>query len=466
MPLPFNVYEFFRFILPGGYIVLVLILYLFVFFNIPVPDQLLSSQSVIYFFAAFILSLVIDSRDMIQYGRGHFLEADYFQKAFASTYLLKRCSSCDKKSSCNARLTKKNFINVWFNLFNEYVPEYTRNMVLTLGYLCRTSFYFHIFSSLFLSIGGITTIVMLILKKFPVGRSYLTLIFLVGLCIITQAIYLSNHVSRRNEKRLVTFFRGLNPYRSVLFVLLAMGMIKSRSRIDEQEETKATGLWRRWLTHCEVQKEWMRINERLLQEKICRQHKEIVINQCEPIEQNFKNVLQFIKDKQIKDLIVKILSMAPKYFWRIPSSSSGKWHPSDEDKVGGKVLHTKRSVYIAYHLARMEELNELEKDLLIGAMIVHDICCQGSEDEASSTTMPEHGLLVQKKTKSLRDSPYYAEIMAIVQAHMGHWGPVKPKKKLEKLAHMADYISSRKAVKIDIDQAIEEIHETTKNEKK
>lgn len=184
------------------------------------------------------------------------------------------------------------------------------------------------------------------------------------------------------------------------------------------------------------------------------------------IEQNFKNELDLIKDIQIKDLIVKILSMAPKYFWRIPSSSSGKWHPSDEDKVGGKVLHTKRSVYIAYHLARMDELKELEKDLLIGAMIVHDICCQGSEDEALSTTMPEHGLLVQKKTKSLQDSPYYAAIMAIVQTHMGHWGPVKPEKKLEKLAHIADYISSRKAAKIDIDQAIEEIHETTKNEKK
>ena len=268
MPLPFNVYEFFRFILPGGYIVLVFVLYLSIFFDIPMPDKFLSTQSAIYFFAAFILSLVIDSRDIIQYSRGRFFEADYFQKAFPSSFLLERCNSCDKKSSCNARLTEKNFLNVWFTLFNEYLPEYVRNTVLTLGYLCRLSFYFHIFSLLFLSIGVITTIVMLILKRLPVGHSYLTFLFV--LCIITQAIYLSSHVSRINEKPLLTFFRGLNPYRPVLFVLLITGIKKSRSTIDEQEETEATGLWRRWLRYCEVQKEWMRTNERLLQEKICR----------------------------------------------------------------------------------------------------------------------------------------------------------------------------------------------------
>ncbi len=180
----------------------------------------------------------------------------------------------------------------------------------------------------------------------------------------------------------------------------------------------------------------------------------------------FENELDLIKGTQIKDLVVKILNLAPKYFWQIPSSSSGKWHPSDEDRIGGKVLHTRRSVYIAYHLARMEQLTELERDLLVGAMIVHDICCQGSEDEASSTMIPGHGSLVQKKTKSLQNSPHYAEIMTIVQAHMGRWAPVKPQTKLEKFAHIADYISSRKAVKIDIDQAIEEIHKTTKREKK
>ena len=182
------------------------------------------------------------------------------------------------------------------------------------------------------------------------------------------------------------------------------------------------------------------------------------------IEQIFKNELNLIKDTQIKGLIVKILSIAPKYFWRIPSSSSGRWHPSDENKVGGKVLHTKRSVYIAYHLARMEQLNEFEKDLLIGAMIVHDICCQGSEDEALGTTIREHGLLVQEKTKSLQSSPYYAKIMAILRTHMGRWGPAKPRTELQKLAYIADYISSRKAVKIDVDQAIEEIHKIAKNE--
>lgn len=279
MSMPFNIYEFFRFMLPGGYIVLVLTLYLYAFFNISVPSQILSSQSVIYFFAAFIFSLVIDSRDIIQYGRGWFHEADHFQKDFPSKFLLKRCIYCDKRSSCNTPLSQKSVVSAWFNLFDEYVPDHTRKIVLTMGYLCRISFYFQIFSSLFFSVGVITTIVMLIIGRFPVDRVYLIVAFLVGLFLITQAIYLSNHVIRQNEKIGRTFRRGLNPYRSLLYVWATLGKKRDKPIIGK---TEATGLWRRWSGYCEMQKEWLRINESLLKEKICKQRKEVGINRYGP----------------------------------------------------------------------------------------------------------------------------------------------------------------------------------------
>jgi hypothetical protein len=88
--------------------------------------------------------------------------------------------------------------------------------------------------------------------------------------------------------------------------------------------------------------------------------------------------------------------------------------------------------------------------LLLGAMVIHDIYCQGPDDIPLKETDPSHPLLVREKTASLNDLPYYDDVMSIVEAHMGRWGPVIPKSKLQWLAHAADYISSRREVRIDV----------------
>ena len=167
-------------------------------------------------------------------------------------------------------------------------------------------------------------------------------------------------------------------------------------------------------------------------------------------EQVFETELKLIANGEIRNLVVEVLQLAPRYFWEVPSSTSGKHHPPDEDKPGGKVLHTKRAVYIAYQLARTENLSEIDSDLLLAAMIVHDICCQGADDIPAQKTDTAHPLLVREKTAPLAGAPYYDDVMSIVAAHMGRWGPVIPESKLQCLAHTADYISSRRGVKIDV----------------
>lgn len=166
-------------------------------------------------------------------------------------------------------------------------------------------------------------------------------------------------------------------------------------------------------------------------------------------EQVFEAELKLINNNGIRSFVVEVLRLAPHYFWEAPSSTSGRHHPPDESEPGGRVLHTKRAVYVAHHLARMEELTAKEKDLLLAAMIVHDICCQGLHDVASPKTDPDHPILVRAKTAQLTDAPYYNAVMPIVDAHMGRWGPVIPQSKLQRLAHTADYISSRRHVRID-----------------
>ena len=167
-------------------------------------------------------------------------------------------------------------------------------------------------------------------------------------------------------------------------------------------------------------------------------------------EKVFETELSLIANNEIRNLVVQVLQLAPRYFWEAPSSTSGKHHPRDENKPGGKVLHIKRTVYLAYQLARMENLWELERDLLLAAMVIHDIYCRGTDDIPSQKTDTSHPLLVRRKTAHLAGAPYYDNVMSIVEAHMGRWGPVIPKSKLQWLAYTADYISSRREVTIDV----------------
>lgn len=163
----------------------------------------------------------------------------------------------------------------------------------------------------------------------------------------------------------------------------------------------------------------------------------------------FDDEIQLIEDEGIRQLVIDILRCAPKYFWHVRASATGKYHPPDENRPGGQILHTKRAVYLANQLCRMDDIRGLDRDKLLAAMIVHNIFIRGVQDEPHEKTDPNHPLHVRMKTGHLKHRPHYDEIMTLVEGHMGRWSPcdeVKPKTKLARLAHIADYISSRREV--------------------
>lgn len=57
MPVPFNVYEFFRFMIPGAYFVALLYVLVALLLQIPISFDVLSYQTVVYFFATLIVSM-------------------------------------------------------------------------------------------------------------------------------------------------------------------------------------------------------------------------------------------------------------------------------------------------------------------------------------------------------------------------------------------------------------------------
>ena len=64
----------------------------------------------------------------------------------------------------------------------------------------------------------------------------------------------------------------------------------------------------------------------------------------------FKKELSYIKNHKFLNDIKVIISLLPDYFFEVPASSTGKYHPSFSLGDGGLVRHTKVAVRIAVEL--------------------------------------------------------------------------------------------------------------------
>jgi HD superfamily phosphohydrolase YqeK len=173
--------------------------------------------------------------------------------------------------------------------------------------------------------------------------------------------------------------------------------------------------------------------------------------------------INLISDDAIKSFVRSVLFKAEN-FWDIPSSFSGKYHPKDEHGVGGNVIHTKRVARIAAIFADSYTLSEEERDIVIAACLLHDVC-KGVKDSQNSAVRydPMHSYTVgkfiekcrlhDKKTASESDSStlYLSEdviqsILRLVRCHLGPWSPVPetyPITYLDFIVHLADNVASK-----------------------
>ena len=163
---------------------------------------------------------------------------------------------------------------------------------------------------------------------------------------------------------------------------------------------------------------------------------------------NFADIRKFVKE---------CLNKAPDYFWKIPSSSTGKYHPEDDNIEGGLIRHTKKAVKIAEDLCRCFDVISAERDYVIAAMILHDTCKNGFP-EGGPYTVDGHGNLfvgivnlLMKKDEKL-NSEMVKTISKLISLHMGRFdtpyiigGDI-----LSKIVHVADYISSRRYLTINL----------------
>ena len=64
----------------------------------------------------------------------------------------------------------------------------------------------------------------------------------------------------------------------------------------------------------------------------------------------------WIKNKNIRKFAIDMVSILPDYFFVVPASSTGKYHPEYSLGEGGLVRHTKSAVLIAKTLLDLDRL--------------------------------------------------------------------------------------------------------------
>ena len=187
----------------------------------------------------------------------------------------------------------------------------------------------------------------------------------------------------------------------------------------------------------------------------------------------FKKEIIYLKDISRRKDLKTLISSLPNYFFEIPASSTGKYHPSFALGDGGLVRHTKVAVRIAYELLENNtvgmKFTDKDKDLIIMALTLHDGLKSGLEH--SKYTKFDHPLLISKhimeqKDKLSLDIDDIRKLCSMIESHMGEWTYdsyqkkevlPKPRTAEQRFVHMCDFLASRKFldVKFDKDNNIE-----------
>lgn len=178
------------------------------------------------------------------------------------------------------------------------------------------------------------------------------------------------------------------------------------------------------------------------------------------------NEIDTLKFTDIRSFGISLLNNVPDYFFSVPASSSGKYHPVGDLGEGGLVRHSIAVKRMLEHLMEpygYYDFTEREKDLLKLAALFHDCFKSGTQEEYEKNPRTKflHPIL------AVNFITYYScltgfdyddasFISSAVATHMGQWNKSRdnilpePKEPHQKILHLADYLASRQDINMDI----------------
>lgn len=174
----------------------------------------------------------------------------------------------------------------------------------------------------------------------------------------------------------------------------------------------------------------------------------------------FEKEIGYIKNETYKEDVKYLINLLPDYFFLIPASSTGKYHPKFATGKNGLLKHTKVAVKIAYDLFEtVNNFTDDDKDLIIMALILHDGLKKGLVEE--TYTRFDHPLLISnlimENTKNLKmNIDDVRKLCSMIESHMGKYNTNKfsnvelpiPKNEINRYVHRCDYLASRKYLNV------------------
>lgn len=193
----------------------------------------------------------------------------------------------------------------------------------------------------------------------------------------------------------------------------------------------------------------------------------------------FADELAYIGSDEIRGFVIDVFNkFTPDYFWSVPCSTSGKYHPKVSIGPGGLVRHVKYAVWWGLEIMQCwPNLSETAIDEVIAALILHDLLKNGDKlDTRGFPTLKNstgvHGPYLGGKIAAwiggelgkpetavrFQEPDRISRILAGIDGHMGIW--TDPSYEMFKpqymstdqktydvatIVHLADYCSSRKA---------------------
>lgn len=183
----------------------------------------------------------------------------------------------------------------------------------------------------------------------------------------------------------------------------------------------------------------------------------------------FEKEINYMEIEDIKSFFKQAITLVPDYFFEVPAASSGKFHSVLECGFGGLVYHTRSVVKVANYLVNLHQyrskLNEVEKDCVICAALLHD-CLKHDWENKTGFSVHQHPILAAEfvRKDSRLDGIVNDEIRSLIAdaiaSHSGEWTTSKrsktvlpsPQTLVQELVHLSDYIASRSDIHIMFDE--------------
>lgn len=184
-----------------------------------------------------------------------------------------------------------------------------------------------------------------------------------------------------------------------------------------------------------------------------------------------KEYFDSIQDENVKKFMEQCIETIPEYWYTVPASSTGKYHPNYALGNGGLMRHTIALLRFFDRLVRNtmygSPFTNREMDLLRVACLMHDSRKSGSDEDfaVSKYTKFDHPILAANVVRSI-ETEYITDeekemVANAIESHMGQWnvdtyGKSKvelplPTNKYQKIVHLVDYLAAQKGVEVQFD---------------